>query len=42
MRMQMVRWMILLLLIIVRPAFAGFDGYIEMQMTMKDGSGTMK
>jgi len=40
--MQMVRWMILLLLIIVRPAFAGFEGYIEMQMTMKDGSGTMK
>jgi len=42
MRMQMVRWMILLLLIVVRPAFAGFEGYIEMTMTMKDGSGTMK
>ena len=40
--MQMVRWMILLLLIVVRPAFAGFEGYIEMKMTMKEGSGTLK
>jgi hypothetical protein len=40
--MQMARWMVLLLLIVARPAFAGFEGYIEMTMTMKNGSGTMK
>jgi hypothetical protein len=40
--MQIVGWMILLLLIVARPAFAAFEGYIEMNMTMKEGSGTMK
>jgi len=40
--MQMLRWTILLLLIVARPAFAGFEGYIEMTLKMKDGSGTMK
>ncbi len=40
--MQMVRWTILLLLIVARPAFAGFEGYIEMTLKMKDSSGTMK
>jgi len=38
----MVRWTILLLLIVTRPAVAGFAGYIEMQLTMKDSAGTMK
>lgn len=40
--MQIVRWIVLLLLIVARPAFAGFEGYIEMKMTMNNGSGTMK
>jgi hypothetical protein len=40
--MQIVGWMILLLLIVARPVFAAFEGYIEMNMTMKEGSGTMK
>ena len=40
--MQIVGWMILLLLIVARPAFAAFEGYIEMTMTMKEGSGIMK
>ncbi len=40
--MQIVRWIVLLLLLVARPAFAGFEGYIEMKMTMKNGSGTMK
>ena len=40
--MQIVGWMILLLLIVARPALAAFEGYIEMTMTMKEGSGTMK
>src|SRR5438445_10517854 len=41
-RMQIVGWMILLLLIVARPALAAFEGYIEMTMTLKEGSGTMK
>src|SRR5262249_3956077 len=41
-RMQTVGWMILLLLIVARPAAAAFEGYIEMKMTMKEGAGTMK
>ena len=40
--MQIVGWMILLLLIVARPALAAFEGYIEMKMSMKEGSGTMK
>jgi len=32
--MQIVGWMILLLLIVARPAFAAIEGYIEMTMTM--------
>src|SRR5262249_31627308 len=40
--MQIVGWMILLLLIVARPALAAFEGYIEMKMTTKEGSGTMK
>src|SRR5262245_38474423 len=40
--MQIVGWMILLLLIVPRPALAAFEGYIEMKMAMKEGSGTMK
>src|SRR5437870_5716579 len=40
--MQMVRWAILLMLIVAQPAFARFEGYIEMKLAMKDGSGTMK
>jgi len=40
--MQIVGWMILLLLIVARPALAAFEGYIEMKMTMKEGAGTMK
>jgi len=40
--MQIVGWIILLLLIVARPAFAAFEGYIEMKMTMKEGAGTMK
>src|SRR5262252_357999 len=40
--MQIVGWIILLLLIVVRPTFAAFEGYIEMKMTMKEGAGTMK
>ena len=40
--MQIVQWVILLLLIVAHPAFAAFEGYIEMKMTMKEGSGTMK
>src|SRR5262245_4923219 len=40
--MQIVGWIILLLLIVARPAFATFEGYLEMKMTMKEGSGTMK
>jgi hypothetical protein len=40
--MRMVRWIIPLLLIVARPAFAGFEGYIEMKLQMQDGSGTMK
>ena len=40
--MQIVVWMILLLLLVARPASAAFEGYIEMKMTMKEGSGTMK
>ena len=40
--MQIVGWMILLLLIVARPALAVFEGYIEMKMTMKEGAGTMK
>jgi len=40
--MQIVGWMILLLLIVARPAVAAFEGYIEMKMTMKEGAGTMK
>ena len=40
--MQIVGWMILLLLIMARPTFAAFEGYIEMRMAMKEGSGTMK
>ena len=40
--MQTVGWMILLLLIVARPALAAFEGYIEMKMTMKEGAGTMK
>ncbi len=40
--MQIVGWMILLLLIVARPALAAFEGYIEMTMAMKEGSGTMK
>jgi hypothetical protein len=40
--MQIVGWMILLLLIVARPALAEFEGYIEMKMTTKEGSGTMK
>src|SRR5262249_47569916 len=38
--MQIVGWMLLLLLIVARPALAAFEGYIEMTMTMKEGSGT--
>jgi hypothetical protein len=41
-RMQIVKWMVLLLLIVARPAVAAFEGYIEMTMTMKEGAGTMK
>jgi hypothetical protein len=40
--MQIVGWMILLLLIVARPAVAAFEGYIEMTMAMKEGAGTMK
>jgi hypothetical protein len=40
--MQTVGWMILLLLLVARPALAVFEGYIEMKMTMKEGAGTMK
>lgn len=40
--MPIVQWIVLLLLIVARPAFAGFEGYIEMKMTMKNGSGAMK
>jgi len=40
--MQIVGWMILLLLIMARPALAAFEGYIEMKMAMKEGSGIMK
>jgi len=40
--MQIVQWVILLLLIVAHPAFAAFEGYIEMKMAMKEGSGTMK
>jgi Domain of unknown function (DUF4412) len=40
--MPMVRWTILLLLIVTRPAVAGFEGYVALQLTMKDGSGTMQ
>jgi hypothetical protein len=40
--MQIVGWMILLLLMLARPASAAFEGYIEMTMTMKEGSGLMK
>jgi len=40
--MQIVGWMILLLLIVARPAWAAFEGYIEMKMSMKEGAGTMK
>src|SRR5215471_7974225 len=40
--MQIVGWIILLLLIVARPAFAAFEGYIEMKMTMKEGTGTMR
>jgi hypothetical protein len=34
--------MVLLLLIVTRPGWAAFEGYIEMTMTMKEGSGIMK
>jgi uncharacterized protein DUF4412 len=40
--MQIVGWMILLILIVARPAVAEFEGYIEMTMAMKEGTGTMK
>src|SRR5919202_1124767 len=40
--MQTVGWMVLLLLIMARPALAAFEGYLEMKMTMKEGTGTMK
>ena len=40
--MQMVRWTILLLLSMTRPAVAGFEGYIELHLTMKEGSGTLQ
>src|SRR5688572_16219 len=40
--MQIVQWAVLLLLIVAHPAFAAFEGYIEMKMAMKEGSGTMK
>jgi hypothetical protein len=40
--MQIAGWMILLLLIVAHPAWAAFEGYIEMTMTMKEGSGIMK
>jgi hypothetical protein len=40
--MQIVAWMILLLLIVAHPALAAFEGYIEMKMATKEGSGTMK
>ena len=40
--MQIVQWATLLLLIVAHPALAAFEGYIEMKMTMKEGSGTMK
>ena len=40
--MQIVGWIILLLLIVARPACAAFEGYIEMKMAMKEGSGIMK
>lgn len=40
--MQIVGWMILLLLMVARPAYAAFEGYIEMKMAMKEGSGIMK
>jgi hypothetical protein len=33
---------VLILLLIARPALAGFEGYLEMNLTMKDGTGTMK
>src|SRR5215510_13973598 len=40
--MQIVGWMMLLLLMVARPALAAFEGYIEMKMTMKEGTGTMR
>src|SRR5215813_14233906 len=40
--MQIVGWMMLLLLMVARPALAAFEGYIEMKMTMKEGAGTMR
>lgn len=40
--MQIVRWLILLLLIVARPAFAEFEGYMKMKMTMKESAGTMQ
>jgi Domain of unknown function (DUF4412) len=40
--MQMVWWTLLLLLSVTQPAVAGFEGYIELHLTMKDGSGTLK
>src|SRR5262252_7582789 len=40
--MQIVGWIILLLLIVARPAFAAFENYIEMKMTMKESASTMK
>lgn len=40
--MQHVLWMVLVVLIMARPATAGFEGALDMTMTMKDGSGTLK
>lgn len=40
--MRRVQWAVLIILLMVQPALAGFEGYLEMKITAKDGAGTMK
>lgn len=35
-------WMVLVVLLMARPATAGFEGALDMMMTMKEGTGTLK
>src|SRR5262249_2127667 len=40
--MPRVWWTILLLLLVAPPAYAGFEGSLEIKLTMQDGAGTLQ